>query len=243
MTSIDNSKITVILPALNEAEAIRAAIDSAQSAEGVDVIVADGGSHDDTVQVARECGASVVVSQAGRAQQMNAAAATVREGILLFLHADTQLPSQYDQTVRGLIDLRGVVAGAFRLEIDSPRWSVRILETLVNFRSRRLQMPYGDQAIFMRMEMFRRLGGFTELPVMEDYDLVRRLRRYGRVGISRDAVKTSARRWSAQGVGYTTITHQLMIVAYHLGLPLHRIASWRRVHSVTMNAQPSRRSY
>jgi len=208
---------------------IKGAIRSAMLADGVEVIVADGGSVDATVQMAQDCGASVIKSSPGRALQMNAAAVDARGSVLLFLHADTRLPKRFDRTVRKILQDRGVAGGAFRLSIDSRCVSFRLIETVANLRSCLLQMPYGDQAIFMRIETFRQLGGFSDLPVMEDYELVRRLRRLGSIVVSHHTVKTSARRWLHQGIWVTTLVHQLMILAYRLGFSTKRIAAWRRI--------------
>ncbi len=191
------------------------------------MIVADGGSADATVQVARACGARVLVGPPCRAVQMNTAADVASGEILLFLHADTRLPQRFDHAVYAVLNRTGVVAGAFGLSIDSPRISFRATELAVKLRTQILQMPYGDQAIFLTARTFRQLGGFPDLPVMEDYEFVRRLRRCGRVAICREAVKTSGRRWMSQGFWLTTLTHQAMIAGYHLGVSPHRIAGWR----------------
>lgn len=221
-------EISVLVPALNEEHQVARAIRSATSVMGVQVVVADGGRVDATATVARALGALVVSSSAGRALQMNTAAAAARGRILVFLHADTRLPVGFDQVVRDVLDRPGVVAGAFRLSIDARGVSRRVTGALANLRSRYLQLPYGDQAIFLRAKTFHRLGGFPEIPVMEDYELVRRLRRLGRVEIGPTAVRTSARRWLSQGLWRTAWIHPLSIAGYHLGVSPHRIARWRR---------------
>ena len=238
MIHTDQPIISVIIPALNEEKGVREAIASATSAVGVQVIVADGGSTDGTVRIARACGVSVVTGQAGRALQMNAAAATARGSILLFLHADTQLPKHFDQAVRSTLGRTGVVAGAFRLAIDAPRPALRWMEIAANLRSRLLQLPYGDQAIFVRTDTFERMRGFAAVPAMEDYEFICRLRRIGRVGLCPNTVKTSARRWLTQGVWRTAVVHQLMVAGYHLGVSPDRLAGWRQAGGDTPQ-QPS----
>jgi rSAM/selenodomain-associated transferase 2 len=219
-------KVTVIIPTLNEAATIAATITSAQSASDVEVIIADGGSRDDTVERARSCGAQVLSTSAGRAEQMNAGATAAKGDILLFLHADTCLPERFDECVREALSRPDVVAGAFRLRFDSPRWGLRVIEWLANWRSTRLHMPYGDQAIFLRAETFHDIGGFPDIPVMEDFELMRRLRRRGRIRIAPVSVVTSARRWTERGVLKTTLINQAMIIAYLLGVSPSRLARW-----------------
>jgi rSAM/selenodomain-associated transferase 2 len=153
---------------------------------------------------------------------MNAGAATARGEVILFLHADTRLPFDYLQQIESLLALPNVVAGAFRLAFDDSRFSLRAIETAANWRSVYRQLPYGDQALFLARQRFEELGGFRDLPVMEDYDFVYRLRRRGRIAIATSPVITSARRWLTHGIWRTTLRHQRMILAWHLGLSPHR---------------------
>ncbi len=125
------------------------------------------------------------------------------------------------------LDQSRVCAGAFRLLIDGEGRSVRLIERMVNIRSRVRQMPYGDQAIFVRATVFHEAGGFPDLPIMEDYVLIRRLRRIGRIEFAPATVVTSARRWIKHGVWRTTLLNQVCIVAYFLGGSPKRIARWR----------------
>lgn len=219
-------KISVIIPALNEASVIGAALRHIPLNEDIEVIVVDGGSGDSTVKIAEASGARVIHTGAGRAQQMNLGAAAARGEILLFLHADTHLPGDFPRLVRQTLSRPGVVAGAFRLRIDSPRWSLRVVEALANFRSSWLKMPYGDQALFLRSRHFRTAVGFSKLSIMEDFEFVRRLGRWGRIALAPAAVLTSARRWERFGVLRTTIVNQAMILAYLLGVSPARLARW-----------------
>jgi rSAM/selenodomain-associated transferase 2 len=220
--------ISVIIPALDEEAFIAQALSSAASGDDVELIVADGGSSDRTTAVARHAGVRVISAPPGRGSQMNAAAAEATGDALLFLHADARLPLQYDRHLRETLERPGVVAGAFELAVDGPQRSLRVLERLVRFRSRRLGMPYGDQGLFLRSATFRDLGGFPELEVMEDFELVRRLRRRGRIEIVPAPIVTSARRWLSQGVLRTTLLNQCLIAAHLLGVPSRRLAAWRR---------------
>ena len=220
------AQVSVIIPALNEEATITAAIRSA-SESGVEVVVVDGGSTDRTVAVAAETGVQVISAQRGRSFQMNAGAAVSRGEVLLFLHADTTLPQGFVDTVLGSLEQPSVSLLAFRLSIKADGWRYRLIEKAVSFRSRILRMPYGDQALSIRAQVFRDIGGFPDVPIMEDYALVRNLRRMGRIAVARQAVVTSARRWLNRGVWRTTITNQACIMAYLLGIPATRIVRWR----------------
>ena len=218
--------ISVIIPALNEAENIGRAIETASRAWKRELIVVDGGSADATVSLAREYGATVIETSSGRATQMNAGAEAAKGNILLFLHADSGLPDGYDEHVRRLLGKDGAIAGAFQLRIDAPGLMLRLVEFLANRRSRWLRMPYGDQGLFMRKATFFNVGRFPEMPLMEDYELVRRLRRLGRIAIAPAEVTASARRWIELGVLKTTLLNQFIILSYRLGVPPERLAKW-----------------
>ena len=221
-------RLSVIIPARNEEEQIGNVLRHALRTNAWEVIVVDGQSTDRTAEVARSFGVTLVPSPPGRGVQMNTGAATATGDVFLFLHADTLVPLNYDREVFGVLARPGVSAGAFELQIDTPKRSLRIIEKLVNWRSRFLQMPYGDQAIFLKRETFCCVGGFPALPVMEDFELVRRLRRLGRIEIAAAPVVTSARRWLNCGVWRTTLLNQVWIAAYYLGVPPRRIAAWRQ---------------
>lgn len=230
--------ISVIIPALNEEAGIARSISSAAREPGVEVIVVDGGSRDQTVRVARRLGAETLTVPAGRARQMNAGAEASTGKFLVFLHADTILPPNFASRVRRLLASREVVAGAFRLGIEGRRRSLRWIEKGANWRSRWLQLPYGDQALFVRSRLFFQLGGYADLPIMEDYDLVRRLTRRGRVVLAPDAVVTSARRWERLGVVRTTLLNQVMLTGHLLGMsPWKMAALYRRAASLPPGAE------
>ena len=220
--------ISVVVPVLNEADNIGPALGSIDGAQHIEVIVADGGSEDGSREIAATCGAQVITSARGRARQMNAGAEAATGDILLFLHADTRLPLGFAHHVRQMLSEPGVVAGAFELGIDAPGRGLRAVERVANLRSRRLQLPYGDQALFLKAPLFRELGPFPDIPIMEDIELVRRLRRKGRVAIAPAAVASSARRWQKLGVCRTTFINWASVTAYVLGVDASRIARWYR---------------
>jgi rSAM/selenodomain-associated transferase 2/rSAM/selenodomain-associated transferase 1 len=224
-TSAGNAKkISVIIPTLNEAHNLAATLAYTREDENVDIILADGGSSDKTMEVALTHGVRVLQAPTCRAVQMNAGAEEASGEILVFLHADTRLPKGWANLVRSELGKPGVVGGAFALRLDEKaQWS-HVIEALANFRSRRFDMPYGDQAIFVKADLFRKMGGFAELPIMEDFEFMRRVRNQGRISIIPEPVVTSARRWRESGVCWTTVVNQLVIIGYFLGISPHSLA-------------------
>ncbi len=177
----------------------------------------DGGSSDSTAEIARAVASRVLIVPGGRTAQMNAGAAVASGEVLLFLHGDTVLPRAWLDAVDAAMNQPGVVGGAFELGLDDSAPAMRIVEWLANFRSRQFQMPYGDQAIFVRADAFAKVGGFPNMPIMEDLEFVGRLRKLGRVRIANARVVTSARRWKELGVLRTTVVNQVVIAGYYLG--------------------------
>lgn len=209
--------ISVIIPALNEAEAIGRTLEKVRQADGVEIIVSDGGSADSTGEIAATAGASVMVVPGGRAAQMNGAAGEAKGSILLFLHADTLLPDCYDRLIREALDDPSTVAGAFRFKTDGSGAAMRFVEWAANLRSSFLRMPYGDQALFMEKRVFMEERGFANMPVMEDFEFVRRLRSRGPVVTLTESAVTSARRWQRLGVLRTAFRNQCMIAGFLAG--------------------------
>jgi len=226
--SMGKPMISVIIPALNEEALIGAAIASATDPSCEEIIVVDGGSTDGTAHIARSTGAAVYQTPPSKAGQMNAGAALARGEILLFLHADTRLPPDYPDRVKSCLAASGVAAGAFRLGIDAAGARLRFIERVANLRAGLLQMPYGDQAVFMPAEKFGAAGGYPNVAIMEDFELVRRLRRLGRIALIPAAVLTSPRRWLHVGVLRTWMINQAVIIAYCMGVPPPRLARWYR---------------
>ncbi len=225
---LSNAKISIIIPTLNERENIKAAIATIQSSTNIEIIVVDGGSQDDTLEIAQSLGVKFISSLPGRAIQMNTGAIAASGDILLFLHADTRLPIGFDEMIRTALQQPNTVAGAFALQINDPSWGLRWVERGVYWRSHFLQMPYGDQAIFLTKAIFQQIGNFPELPIMEDFELIRRLRRIGKIVILPAPVITSARRWLQKGIVRTTMLNQIVIIAYFLGVSPKRLRNWYR---------------
>ncbi|HLO85587.1 MAG TPA: TIGR04283 family arsenosugar biosynthesis glycosyltransferase [Nostocaceae cyanobacterium] len=226
--NLDAATISIIIPTLNEAGNIKNAIASTQPSTNTEVIVVDGGSTDDTVEITKNCGVKVISSPPGRATQMNTGALAASGEILLFLHADTRLPADFDVMIRTSLQQPGVVAGAFRLQIDAPQWGLRLVEWGVKWRSQLWQMPYGDQAIFITKSIFKQVGCFPQLPIMEDFELIRNLKNIGKITILPASVLTSARRWQKKGILQTTLINQIVVLAFFLGVPPVKIRDWYR---------------
>lgn len=224
---INQGLISIIIPTLNEEGNIKAVINSIQS-HNIEIILVDGGSEDQTLLIAKSLDIKVVVSSPGRANQMNTGAMVASGEIVLFLHADTRLPTGFDDMVRRTLAKPGIVAGAFTLQIDAPDWGLRLVEFGVKWRSHLWQMPYGDQAIFLTKDVFQKVGNFPQIPIMEDFELMRKLKSLGKIYLLPTPVITSPRRWLKKGILQTTILNQIIVIAYLLGLSPNRICNWYR---------------
>ena len=219
--------ISVIIPTLNEEAHLPFLLEHLKRHNPHEIIIADGGSRDRTVEIAAQSGVRVVHAAKGRASQMNLAAASATGEFLLFLHADTMPPPDYDAIIRTILHTPGTSAGAFGFSLSGKLGSASIIERMVHLRCRLFQTPYGDQGLFVRRRIFRHVGRFPDWPVMEDLHLVRVLKRIGRVRIASECAKTSPRRWQQGGIIHTFLRHQLMLIAYHLGIPARHIAKMR----------------
>ncbi len=215
-------RLSVVIPALDEATRIGARLDELAAAPGIaEVVVVDGGSRDATVRIASgRPGVRVLAAPRGRAAQQNAGAAAARGDVLLFLHADVSLPADWTFRVARALADPAVVAGAFRTWTVADAGPSRLapLLHLADVRSRYSGLPYGDQAIFVRAEAFRRAGGFPDQPLMEDLELSRRMRRLGKIRIVPASVRVSGRRFLARPVLYTLAVN-VFPALYALGVP------------------------
>lgn len=215
--------ISVVIPTLDEEANLPVTLRQLADRPDVELIVVDGGSTDRTIEVARRFTPYVFVSQPGRARQMNMGARHATGDILLFLHADTfLLPGAIDEIQRRIIG-DGAVGGAFDLNIDSPRRLFKLVAKISSRRSRLFRLPYGDQGIFVWRQVFEVLGGFPDMPIMEDIAFMRRLRREGRVTFIRTGLITSARRWNANGVVRTTLVNWWVTSLFFLRVPPRRL--------------------
>ncbi|MFZ3048600.1 MAG: TIGR04283 family arsenosugar biosynthesis glycosyltransferase [Desulfatirhabdiaceae bacterium] len=233
--------ISVVIPTLNEESVISETVQRILP-HVTEVIVADGGSRDKTVSLARQAGARTVNLTYGRGAQMNAAALAARGSILLFLHADTNLPENFSADIIQALRLPCAAAGAFSLGIEGEGIMFRMVEVAANLRSRFLRLPYGDQALFLLRDTFIRLGGFANFPIMEDFELIRRLSWRNRVVTLNRCVTTSARRWRHLGIWRTTLINQLIVAGYWFGLTPARLALFYRnaIHNHSILTQRKR---
>ena len=189
---MQNNNISVIIPALNEGVHIGDCIESAKKLNPLEIIVVDGGSSDRTREIAEDNGAYVTQSRRGRGVQMNAGASLAKGEILLFLHADTLMPEIKKSFTSGFFN--GFIGGFFKLRFDDDSLSTRLVEVFANVRARLLSLPYGDQAIFIKRDIFKKVGGFREYPFLEDIDMAIRVRKFGRLQYLPFHVIASSRR-------------------------------------------------
>ena len=222
-------KISVIIPALNEAAGIVRAVTSAQESGAEEVVVADCGSTDETCSLAEIAGARVIAAPRGRAVQQNAGAQVSTGDVLLFLHADNWLGRDAIAQVRSAVSHRnGTCCGAFQQKIEAAPMMYRLLERGNAERVRWLGLPYGDQAIFVTRELFDQVGGFPDEPFLEDVLLMQRLRRLSWPQLLPGPVHVSPRRWEKRGVIRQTLRNWAILSAFSLGASPKTLANWYR---------------
>jgi rSAM/selenodomain-associated transferase 2 len=192
------------------------------------VIVVDGGSHDGTRELAARAGARVIPCVRGRAPQLRAGVRASKGDAVVLLHADTQLPRGWQVAVRDALRDERVVGGAFRLRFDERAPVYRFIEFGARLRVGVFRLPYGDQALFVRRRALDAIGGIPEAPVMEDLDLVVRMKRAGRLALLAAPAVTSARRYRTGGPLRTMLRHWIAAAAWTLGVDRARIAHWVR---------------
>jgi rSAM/selenodomain-associated transferase 2 len=220
------TSVSVVIPVYRDSVALARTL-AVCDVRGAEVIVASTADDRDALsQLRREHPAVRWIEAArGRARQMNAGAAIAGGTWLLFLHADTHLPDAWRDTIAAADADRRIALGCFRFQLDSPSAFARAIELGVRARVAVCALPYGDQALFVRRDLFQQIGGYADLPIMEDVDLVRRLRRRGRLYRSPHPAVTSARKWQERGWIRPTLTHLRLITLYFLGVTPERLAA------------------
>ncbi len=218
---------SIVVPVLYEQDTIGGLLDHIATINGFErcqLIVVDGDPKGGTIGRISDDRVIKLVSPPGRARQMNAGAAKATGDVLIFLHADTSLPQGALADIDSALT-PGTAAGAFRLCFDSDRFIYRLMSFFVTKRSRWNRLPYGDQAIFVRRDFFEKIGGYKDIPIMEDVEIVRRIRRSGgNLRILDSAVRTSSRRLEAEGITRRVLKNWMMTILYNLGVSPHKLA-------------------
>jgi rSAM/selenodomain-associated transferase 2 len=211
-------KVSVILPVLNEEKAIAATLTALIRLSPAEIILVDGGSADRTRATAERYKIKIIESEPGRARQMNRGARDASGDVLLFLHADTRLPTTAFADIANALADSLCLGGRFDVELEGDHWLLPLVAWLISYRSRLTKIATGDQALFVRREVFARMGGFQEIPLMEDIAFSRTLKRMGSVACLRSRVITSARRWEADGVWQTIFRMWTLKLLYLAGV-------------------------
>ena len=216
-------KISVIVPVLNEEKTIASALRALLQLSPHEIIVVDGGSGDRTAEICRSLSIKILSWERGRARQMNFGARRATGDVLLFLHADTRLPKTAFADIATALGDPRCLGGRFDVELEGSHPMLKIVGALINYRSRATKIGTGDQAIFVRREAFERIGGYPDIPLMEDVALCRALKRLGGVACLRTRVMTSARRWESDGVWRTILRMWTLKILYLAGVSPARL--------------------
>ena len=226
--SVNSIKFSIIVPVFHEGERINHLLEylnRLDSEKNLEIIVVDGVQEKDTLRAIHSNHVIKISSEKGRAKQMNAGASAANGEILIFLHADTELPGQALKKIYSLMGQKAYVGGAFDLGIKSDKFIFKVIGTLSSLRSRLNRIPFGDQAIFIRREYFNQIGGYKEIPLMEDVELMRSIKKSGdKISIFYDRVMTSPRRWEKEGVIYCTLRNWTLQALYFLGISPDKLA-------------------
>lgn len=220
--------VSVIVPTLDEAPVVAETLRRARQPGVREIIVVDGGSGDGTVDAARGLADITITAGRGRATQMNAGARHASGDVLLFLHADTRVPEGFAVEAAAACSRAGVIGGRFDVELQPSSLLLRLTGELINWRSRLSRVATGDQAIFIRRDVFEALGGYAEIPLMEDLDLCRRMKHAGEIACLRSRVVTSSRRWRRDGVMRTILLMWTLKGLYYAGVSPVRLHRWYR---------------
>lgn len=222
-----NQQISIIIPVLNEFRIINFTIEhlyTLDSSGTVEIIVVDGSPHGDTINTITRSNVQKISGQKGRGSQMNQGAAVAGGDILLFLHADTRLSHDALDQIVAATQQPDVVGGAFDLGIQSEKKIFRLIETGASIRSRLTRIPYGDQAIFLQKRFFDQIGGYRDIPIMEDVELMQRVKKAGKkIKIISRKVQTASRRWEKEGIVYCTLRNWSLRTLYLLGVPPEKL--------------------
>jgi len=224
----NNCTFSIIIPVLHEAKNINLSLEDLKHfEEKFEIIVVEGNPERETIDNIRNKGIKILISEAGRGRQMNTGAASAGGEILIFLHADTRLPVTALDCIRHALQKKEYVGGAFDLGIRSDNLILKVIAKCASLRSRLTRIPYGDQAIFIRKDYFNNIGGYKEIPLMEDVELMQRIKKRGdKICIFSDRVFTSPRRWEKEGIIYCTLRNWIIIILYLIGISPDKLARY-----------------
>lgn len=232
MSFLNSSRqVSIVIPTLNESATIVAAIDAARNCNPFEIIVVDGGSTDNTITLASRMTEKVYRCKRGRAVQQNFGAGKAKGDILLFLHADTLLDPDSLNQINAALQNPHIGCGAFRQRIESASLSFRIIEIGNSIRARWFSRPYGDQAIFVRREIFERIGGFPEIGLLEEIHLMRKLNRITKTCLLSGPLKVSPRRWEKNGIVRQTLRNWLLVVSEWCGVHPNKLEKFYDMNS------------
>lgn len=218
--------ISIIIPVKNEEKRLGRLLDFLGRYPGLEIIVVDGGSSDRTKQIASSRNIRVIDCPPGRGMQLKKGAENAGGTIFFFLHCDSILPKNFPELIQDTLQIPGTAAGAFSLGINNIKNVFRLIEQGVKLRSSLLQMPFGDQGLFLYKETYLRSGGFSDQPLFEDVDLVRQLKKMGKIRIVSEKIMTSARRWNQNGIVRTTVSNLFFMLMYWIGISPSTLADW-----------------
>ena len=240
---MENNKISVIIITLNEERYVERLLKQLSSENDIELIVSDGGSIDRTARTAKKYTKDVIVGERGRGVQLNAGAALATGDILWFLHADSILPDNFKDHIITTLESPGVAGGAFKLDFDSGLSSLKTISMVAGLRSMLTRIPFGDQGVFVKKETFDRLNGFKDIPLMEDIDFARRLKKEGRIVLLPSGIKTCSRKWEKDGILKTTLRNWAYITLFLMGYSPNKLYRryYRRHLYLTMQRKTIRK--
>ncbi|MEW6600318.1 MAG: TIGR04283 family arsenosugar biosynthesis glycosyltransferase [Nitrospirota bacterium] len=215
--------ISIIIMTLNEEELVGGLLLSLRNIDNTEIIVSDGGSIDRTCRVASRYTDKIIRGEKGRGRQLNAGAALATGDILWFLHVDSTPPDNFKEHILNTLETPGVAGGAFTLAIDSDLNSLKFISRVVELRSMISGIPYGDQGIFVKRDIFEKIHGFKNIPLMEDIEFGRRLKKEGKIAIIKPKIITHARAWERYGVLRTTLRNWLYVTLFFMGYSPYRL--------------------
>jgi rSAM/selenodomain-associated transferase 2 len=216
--------ISIIIPIYNEEAVLSKSIAQLQNlSRQAALLFVDGGSTDRSVEIVSGVGSLLRSGRQGRSLQMNKGGFSAKGDILIFMHADTMILPDTLSKIEEAVNSRGFVGGCLTQRIDKDAFIYRLIETQGNNRAHRTNVFYGDQGIFVKKDVFERIGGFPEAPIMEDVLFTQQLRKMGKTVVLPDRITVSARRWEKRGIIKTTLLFNLIILLFRLKVPLHQI--------------------